>query len=112
MMMIVVVDLFCVGYQHIIGTESSSFPKVDVHPLGIAVGYPGVSAARIDSLSGELLYQRPRNMDNCAHKFVAISPNGQLMAALTRGSTHSYLEFFGLQFSLISHQVVNNSNLG
>lgn len=87
------------------GTVSSAYPKVHPHPLGEAVGYAGTGEVRVDSFRNETLYSRPRDMENRAQRFCALSHNGLLMAVLSRALGFYYLEIFQLDnFNLINYQ--------
>ncbi|KAK7482579.1 hypothetical protein BaRGS_00026180 [Batillaria attramentaria] len=92
---------FCAGGEVFTGTQSSVYPKVQMHPLGEAVGYAGTSAINVVSLQNDALYTKQRDMNNRTQHFCAISPNGLHLAILSKGSGYYYLEIFLFDLTLL-----------
>lgn len=93
------------GGHVLTGTGSSAYPKVQPHPLGEAVGYAGSGEVRVDSFRNQILYSKPRNMENRAQRFCAFSHNGMLMAVLSRALGFYFLEIFHLDsFNFMNYQ--------
>ena len=86
------------------GTECPVFPKIQPHPLGVAFTYAGLAKVRVDSLTSEVLYSRPRDMDNRSQRFCAVSPNGGFLAVLSRSSFTFFVEIFRLDCVFVSLQ--------
>lgn len=96
--------VFLLGWDLFQGTQSTVYPKVQPHPLGLAFGYAGTNEVSVLSMQKELLYTQPRDMNNRAQRFCAISPNGLYLTILSKGQGFYFLEIFQFDFHLSQYQ--------